>query len=132
MAYNQSPGRMNMPRTGRGIPSALTMTDPDPKDPKDPKIDPTKLKYKDTKSVSTINNRIVPVKGEATVTIGASRKKTKFSEDSNELKKQKDWIKNNPSKYKKMISETKDKTVNVTRERNYKVNETPKKLYANP
>ena len=31
-----------------------------------------------------------------------------------------------------MISETKDKTVNVTRERNYKVNETPKKLYANP
>ena len=31
MAYKQSPGRMNMPKTGAGIPSALTM--PDPKDP---------------------------------------------------------------------------------------------------
>ena len=37
MAYKQSPGRMNMPKTGAGIPSALTMPDPDPKDPKDPK-----------------------------------------------------------------------------------------------
>jgi len=32
MAYKQSPGRMNMPKTGAGIPSALTM--PDPTDPK--------------------------------------------------------------------------------------------------
>jgi len=37
MAYKQSPGRMNMLKTGAGIPSALTMPDPDPKDPKDPK-----------------------------------------------------------------------------------------------
>ena len=36
--------------------SPLTLLDPDPKELKEPKIDPTKLKYKDTKSVSTINN----------------------------------------------------------------------------
>ena len=31
-----------------------------------------------------------------------------------------------------MISQTRDKVVNVTRERNYKVNKTPEKLFANP
>ena len=30
MAYKQSPGRMNMPKTGAGVPSALTMSNPDP------------------------------------------------------------------------------------------------------
>jgi hypothetical protein len=30
MAYKQSPGRMNMPKTGQGVPSALTMPNPDP------------------------------------------------------------------------------------------------------
>jgi len=33
MAYKQSPGRMNMPKTGGGVPSALTMPEPDPKKP---------------------------------------------------------------------------------------------------
>ena len=28
MAYKQSPGRMNLPKTGAGVPSELTMTDP--------------------------------------------------------------------------------------------------------
>ncbi len=34
MAYKQSPGRMNMPKTGRGIPTPLTMPDPGPKSKK--------------------------------------------------------------------------------------------------
>lgn len=34
MAYKQSPGRMNLPKTGAGVPSALTMPNPDPKKPK--------------------------------------------------------------------------------------------------
>ncbi len=37
MAYKQSPGRMNLPKTGAGIPSALTMSNPDPSKPKVPK-----------------------------------------------------------------------------------------------
>jgi len=37
MAYKQSPGRMNMPKTGRGVPSALTMPNPDPNKPEAPK-----------------------------------------------------------------------------------------------
>jgi len=37
MAYKQSPGRMNTPKTGAGIPSALTMPEPDPKKPEVPK-----------------------------------------------------------------------------------------------
>jgi len=49
MAYNQSPGRMNMPKTGRGIPSALTMPDPDPKDPKNAKRKADRLAAKDPK-----------------------------------------------------------------------------------
>ena len=49
MAYKQSPGRMNMPKTGAGIPSALTMPDPDPKDPKDPKREADRLAAKDPK-----------------------------------------------------------------------------------
>ncbi len=47
MAYKQSPGRMNMPKTGAGIPSALTMPDPDPKDPKKKYGKPTVKKDKD-------------------------------------------------------------------------------------
>ena len=47
MAYKQSPGRMNLPKTGAGVPSALTMPNPDPKkpnpDPSKPKV-PKKLK----------------------------------------------------------------------------------------
>jgi hypothetical protein len=59
MAYNQSPGRMNMPRTGRGIPTALTMPDPDPKDPK-----PSNVKYGDMKKSSTTDQS-----GRTTVTV---------------------------------------------------------------
>jgi len=51
MAYKQSPGRMNMPKTGAGIPSALTMPDPDPKDPKDPKREADRLAAKDPKRI---------------------------------------------------------------------------------
>ena len=60
MAYKQSPGRMNMPKTGAGIPSALTM--PDPKDPKDPK--PNNVKYGDIQKSSSTNKS-----GRTTVTV---------------------------------------------------------------
>jgi hypothetical protein len=59
MAYKQSPGRMNMPKTGGGVPSALTMPEPDPKKPKaakdvkgfDEQFETVKAKY--PKSVVT-------------------------------------------------------------------------------
>jgi hypothetical protein len=57
MAYKQSPGRMNMPKTGAGIPSALTM--PDPKDPK-----PNNVKYGDIQKSSSTNES-----GRTTVTV---------------------------------------------------------------
>jgi len=57
MAYKQSPGRMNMPKTGAGIPSALTM--PDPKDPK-----PNNVKYGDIQKSSSTNKS-----GRTTVTV---------------------------------------------------------------
>jgi len=57
MAYKQSPGRMNMLKTGAGIPSALTM--PDPKDPK-----PNNVKYGDIKKSSSTNKN-----GRTTVTV---------------------------------------------------------------
>ena len=60
MAYKQSPGRMNMPKTGAGIPSALTM--PDPKDPNHPK--PNNVKYGDIQKSSSTNES-----GRTTVTV---------------------------------------------------------------
>ncbi len=54
MAYKQSPGRMNMPKTGAGIPSALTMPDPDPKDPKRKYGDIKKSSSKDESGRTTV------------------------------------------------------------------------------
>ena len=56
MAYKQSPGRMNMPKTGRGIPTLLVG------DPKDPK--PSNVKYGDMKKSSTTDQS-----GRTTVTV---------------------------------------------------------------
>jgi len=59
MAYKQSPGRMNMPKTGQGIPSVLTMPNLDPKEPK-----PSNVKYGALEKTSSTN-----ASGRTTVTV---------------------------------------------------------------
>ncbi len=65
MAYKQSPGRMNLPKTGAGVPSALTMPNPDPKKPKaakdvkafDEQFEKVKAKYPKS-SVTRVKNQL--------------------------------------------------------------------------
>jgi len=102
MAYTQSPGRMNMPKTGRGVDIPTLMTG-SPARQNDP-IDGTTFTVSDDTGARLSSSN-------STTTPGGTRKKTNFSTNPSEKAKQKEWIKNNPEKYKKALEARNKKPV---------------------